>query len=47
MGFRIADQAFEQLKKAVSTPPLALPDFNQSFIVECNALGIGLSVVLM
>ena len=43
-----ADQTFEQLKKVVSTPPLlALPNFNQSFIVECDASGLGLDDVLM
>jgi hypothetical protein len=42
------EQAFEQLKQAVSTPSvLALPNFNQSFIVECDASSIGLGVVLM
>ena len=43
-----AEQAFEQLKQAVSTSQvLVLPDFNQNFIVECDASGIGLGVVLM
>jgi len=43
-----ADQAFEQIKETISTPlVLALPDFNQSFIAEYDASGIGLEVVLM
>lgn len=43
-----ADQAFEPLKKVFSTPSvLALPDFNQTFIVECDALGSGFGAVLM
>lgn len=43
-----ADQAFKSLKKVVSTSPvLTLLDFNQTFIVECDALGSGFGVVLM
>ena len=43
-----AEKAFQQLKDAVSQPSvLALPDFNHSFTVECDASGSGLRVVLM
>lgn len=43
----VAEQAFEQLKHALSTTPtLALPDFNAPFIVETNALGDGNRAVL-
>ena len=42
------EQAFEQLNQVVSTPlVLALPNFNQIFLVKCDALGTGLGVVLM
>ena len=43
-----ADLAFHHLKAAVSQPPiLALPNFNQHFIIECDAFGTGLGAVLM
>ena len=46
--FVVAELAFHQLKAAVSQPPiLALPDFNQPFIIECDASGSGLGAVLM
>jgi hypothetical protein len=43
-----ATQAFEQLKEAISKAhALTTPDFTKTFIVECDALGNGIGVVLM
>ena len=43
-----ANQAFHNLKKAISQPlVLALLDFSQSFLVECDAFGFRIGAVLM
>ena len=43
-----AEKAFEELKAAVSQPPvLAFLDFTQSFVVEYDASGFSIGAVLM
>ena len=43
-----ADYAFQHLKAAVMNPlVLTLPDFSKPFIIECDALRVGIGAVLM
>lgn len=43
-----ATEAFEALKRVMTTPPvLALRNFNDQFVIEIDASGVGIGAVLM
>jgi hypothetical protein len=42
-----SQKAFDRMKEVMSTCPLlSLPDFNQSFVLECDVSGKGIGVLM-
>ena len=47
-GGKAQEDAFNELKRRLTEAPLlVLPDFSQTFEIECDASGIGIGGVLM
>ena len=43
-----AEKTFHKMKEIMSSyPVLTLPDFSKPFVLECDACGVGIGVVLM
>ena len=43
-----AQKTFDKMKELMSScPVLALLDFTQPFLLECDAFGVGIGVILM
>lgn len=44
---KAADKAFKRLKLAmIKAPIVSLPDFSKTFIIECDASGVGVGAML-
>jgi hypothetical protein len=45
--FKWGEEQESAFSKLIAAPLLSLPNFNKAFEIECDALGIGIGVVLM